>query len=104
MSDQFPAPWTVGNQGWNANIIYDANAEGVCQVYGIFQNRKVEECRNDPGMPVARVIAAAPDLFRELRHLIALLEPLERDGTLAIPGLATLNGARAALVKATEEG
>jgi DNA-directed RNA polymerase subunit RPC12/RpoP len=36
-------------------------------------------------------------LARELRHLVRLLEPLEQEGGLAVPGLATLNGARAAL-------
>jgi hypothetical protein len=49
---------------------------------------------------VLRVIAAAPDVARELRHLVRLMEPLEREGGLGIPGLATLNGARAALKKA----
>lgn len=34
---------------------------------------------------------------RELAHLVRLLEPLEADGSLNVPGLATLNGARAAL-------
>jgi hypothetical protein len=43
---------------------------------------------------------AAPALFRELRHLVLLLEPLERDGRLDVPGLATLNGARKALDEA----
>jgi capsule polysaccharide export protein KpsE/RkpR len=38
-------------------------------------------------------------LRRELSHLVFLLEPLERDGTLNVPGLATLNGARAVLTK-----
>jgi hypothetical protein len=36
-------------------------------------------------------------LRRELAHLVRLLEPLERAGSLAVPGLATLNGARRAL-------
>jgi len=53
----------------------------------------------------ARLIASAPLLYDELAHLVRLLEPLERDGTLNVPGLATLNGARAALSRATgEEG
>ena len=47
-----------------------------------------------------RLIAAAPDLLAELKHLIALIEPLERDGRLNVPGLATLNGARAAVARA----
>jgi hypothetical protein len=46
------------------------------------------------------LIAAAPDLYRELAHLVRLLEPLEKEGGLDVPGLATLNGARAALKKA----
>jgi hypothetical protein len=48
----------------------------------------------------ARLIAAAPDLLKELKHLVALMEPLEADGRLHIPGLATVNGARAAIAKA----
>jgi hypothetical protein len=50
----------------------------------------------------ARLIAAAPCLYRELERLVSLMEPLEREGSLNIPGLATLNGARAVLQKATE--
>lgn len=49
------------------------------------------------------LIAAAPDLLRELRHLVRLLEPMEREGGLDVPGLATLNGARAAIARATGE-
>lgn len=48
-----------------------------------------------------RLIAAAPDLYRELKHLVRLLEPLEHVTGLEVPGLATLNGARLALAKAT---
>ena len=48
----------------------------------------------------ARLIAAAPDLLAELEHLVRLLEPLEQSGSLQVPGLATLNGARAAIAKA----
>lgn len=48
----------------------------------------------------ARLIAAAPDLLAELRHLVRLLEPLEQSGELQVPGLATLNGARAAIAEA----
>lgn len=49
----------------------------------------------------ARLIAAAPELLRELQHLTRLLEIQEDEGTLTVPGLATLNGARAAIAKAT---
>lgn len=51
----------------------------------------------------AYLVAAAPNLYRELLHLVRLMEPLE-DGGLNIPGLATLNGARAALAKAEGKG
>jgi len=54
----------------------------------------------DLGEANARVMAAGPELYAELRHLVRLMEPLEDRGLLNIPGLATLNGARAALAKA----
>jgi hypothetical protein len=47
----------------------------------------------------ALLIAAAPDLYRELAHLVRLLEPLERNGGMNVPGLASLNGARSAIAK-----
>ena len=51
----------------------------------------------------AHLIAAAPDLLNGLMHLVRLLEPLEHSGALNVPGLATLNGARAAIAKAQGE-
>lgn len=48
--------------------------------------------------------SAAPLLYHELRQLVTLLEPLERDGRLPVPGLATLNGARRALAIAQGKG
>lgn len=48
----------------------------------------------------AKLIAAAPDLLKELVHLVRLLEPLEKEGGMDIPGLATLNGARKSIEKA----
>ena len=51
----------------------------------------------------AHLLAAAPDLERELSHLVRVLEPLVASGAFNIPGLATLNGARAALAKARGE-
>jgi hypothetical protein len=78
------------------------NGEPVGAVY-----RNVDE-HSTTGLPGcvetslahARLISAAPDLLRELAHLVRLMEPQERDGSLDIPGLATLNGARAAIAKA----
>lgn len=43
----------------------------------------------------------ATSLFRELTHLVRLLQPLEQEGRLPA-GLATLNGARKALEEARE--
>lgn len=49
--------------------------------------------------------ARIAELEKELSHLVRLIEPLERDGTMNIPGLATLNGARSALsAKETQRG
>jgi hypothetical protein len=51
----------------------------------------------------AALIAAAPELYKELAHLVALIEPCINDGRASIPGLATLNAAHAALAKARGE-
>ena len=48
----------------------------------------------------AHFMAASKILYWELNHLVTLLEPLESNGNLNVPGLATLNGARAAIAKA----
>jgi len=40
----------------------------------------------------------APKLLKELKHLVLLMEPVEA-GQLNIPGLATLNGARAVIAE-----
>lgn len=62
--------------------------------------RMVCATRANDGDALAPLIAAAPRLYRELAHLVRLLESLEKDGGLEVPGLATLNGARMALRKA----
>ena len=41
--------------------------------------------------------AAGKALLKELAHLVKVLEPLEKDGSLTVPGLASLNGALKAL-------
>ena len=50
----------------------------------------------------AAVLTAAPRLYTELARLVAALEPLERNGGWPLDGagVATLNGARAALALA----
>ena len=47
----------------------------------------------------ARLIAAAPDLLRELKHLVRLVEPALNGGT-KIAGLATVNAVWEAIAKA----
>ncbi len=42
-------------------------------------------------------MGSATQLYKELKHLVDLLTPLEESGNLNVPGLATLNGARRAL-------
>jgi hypothetical protein len=51
------------------------------------------------GMSNADLIAAAPELLRELEHLARCIGPWIEAGH-GIPGIATLNGARAAIFKA----
>jgi len=59
-----------------------------------------------PGDQGGRYVRAkvAEELHKELSHLVKLMEPLELEGGLNIPGLATLNGAREALVNAERNG
>lgn len=91
-----PGPWHIefGTGGHDqAHRILGPNDEYVVDFEDLDPER--------PSMANAYLIAAAPDLLRQLAHLVRLIEPLERDGSLNIPGLATLNGARAALAKAS---
>lgn len=92
MSAHTPGPWellidkknktAMVSAGGRMAIDCDGSGDGFAQV-----------CAN------ARLIAAAPDLLKELDHLVRLLEPLEQ--SLNVPGLATLNGARAAIARAS---
>lgn len=50
-----------------------------------------------------RLHAVNAELLRELQHLVRLVEPCINDGRASIPGLATFNGAKAAIAKATGE-
>jgi len=56
--------------------------------------------RKEQEVAQAKVFAASNELLKELIHLVQLMEPLEQEGKLNIPGLATLNGARNAINKA----
>lgn len=76
---------------------------GTCKICGAIGPMKVNEAE-----ALYAWNRAHPDnseavrlLRNELAHLLYLLEPLERAGTLSIPGLATLNGAREAIRQTT---
>jgi hypothetical protein len=83
MSAFTPGPWSAG-------IGYDGR--GNTTVYADEWNTVIARvrCGKINGIlcphPNARLIAAAPDLYRELRHLVNLLQPLEADGSLNVPG------------------
>lgn len=51
-----------------------------------------------PSYVDGNVIKAAPELLKELKHLVKLIEPVLSE--VNIPGLATLNGAKRAIDKA----
>jgi hypothetical protein len=100
-----PGPWMVADSNSYRRIVRTDRYEPVC--CPVTQRDGHPDLQFPNGGykgPDARLIAAAPDLYKELWHLVRLLEPLERDGRLDVPGLATLNGARAALAKARREG
>lgn len=105
MSELPKAPWKVGNEaGYNANIVYDADGHGVCQVYGIWQNTTVEKAANCEGMPVAMAISTMPELLASLRELVEAFETIDRRFT--VPGWTVsdreaLERARARIAKAT---
>ena len=98
MSAHTPGPWRFGETDKTfQHIDSDGRWWGLAKV--------VITVSNDPcgeGLANARLIAAAPELLNELAHLVRLLQPLEESGALNVPGLATLNAARAAIAKATQ--
>lgn len=85
-----------GLYGDDGPTVCEENGDGTCQpLFQLIGPAGVDGCKR-----VAFLAAAAPELLRELKHLVLLLEPHEADGSLAVPGLATLNGARAVIYKA----
>jgi hypothetical protein len=91
-----PGPWRVDadDEGDPRCVVTDpADPDNEPQI-------QVAECWDEND---AAIIAAATALYRELDHLVALLGPMEQSGALRVPGLATLNGARAALARARGE-
>lgn len=88
-----PGPWEVGDTDINGQrIVRNRDIEiATCWhhcVGAIEKEMEVNAC----------LISAAPELLTELKHLVALIRPVLE--TTNIPGLATLNGANAAISKA----
>ena len=82
----------------------EGNGEGyeltyICPEWGdqTFIGHAHFDSDNEQAKKGAALFRASFKLQKELRHLVRLIEPLEKNGGLNIPGLATLNGARAAL-------
>ena len=97
-------PWVIDGETRPADIctVYHLPRSefpnGFAYVRGALGDWDADEAEN---MANARLIAAAPDLLRELQHLARLLEPALNNGQAQVPGLATLNGAWLAIAKAT---
>lgn len=94
-----PGPWTI-REG-NMTTIQGTDGQAVASPCWNIDWREPADRAKFTGN--AHLIAAAPDLLAALEHLVRLLEPQELDGVLNVPGLATLNGARAAIRKARGE-
>ena len=90
-------PWDFVAEPGQMVLVYSGNDETMVAEINALYDNDAETLAN------ARLIAAAPELLKELRHLVRLLEPAEKDGAIDVPGLATLNGARAAIRKAAGE-
>ncbi len=91
-----PPPWFVGMRtGHNANTIYardgkDAHHDtAICLVFGISQHRTAEEARKDEGFANALLLAAAPELKRELAQLVASVEISEEVNKHTVAYLAS---------------
>ncbi len=95
-----PGPWNAGFSHQGAFRVYAGSMDDAivanCNVVGGVATG-LEAAAN------TSLIAAAPDLYKELAHIVSLLEPMEESGSLQVPGRATRNAARAALAKARGE-
>jgi hypothetical protein len=96
-----PGPWRASiDLRTGAFTIEDDNRIAVLCSRADWDHRAAESAAN------ARLIAAAPDLLSEMKRYLPLLERLEAEPALwerltVSLGIATLNGYRAAIAKAT---
>ena len=100
-----PGPWVIDadTRPEQVCVVFGVRSEqfpgGFCYVRGALGHWSTDVAEN---MANARLIAAAPDLLRELQHLARLLEPALNNGTAQVPGLATVNAAWLAIAKAVQ--
>ncbi len=95
MSAHSPAPWRLSADHGRIAAVDDADGNPVCHAMSVLGEKHAET--RDAN---ARLIAAAPELLAELQHLVACLHPWIENGGQGIPGLATVNKARALVAKA----
>ena len=93
-----PVPWRIADE--DAKFVYAIGPRGTNSFWAHVQAAGSERVSDEECRANAKLIAAAPDLLRELSHLVRLLETPISDGRVSAPGLATLNGAKAAIAKA----
>lgn len=99
-SKHTPGPWIADIDG-DCVYINDDYSKKICDIRGWGWLSKLGNTKAIATQKAnCRLIAAAPDLLKELQHLVKIMEPLEKECALNIPGLATLNGARSAIKKA----
>lgn len=102
-----PTPWKLGANG--SAFVYALNANGVNRMWFAVQPGDTDEKKRTPepeleanAALIVRAVNSHQALIDALEHLVRLLAPVEA-GELSVPGLATLNEARAALKLAKGE-
>ena len=94
-----PGPWRPSLHG-PSGFTYGIEAGPSHDPVKIVKWGGIGRPSSETGQANARLIAAAPELLAELSHLRKLVGAFIESGG-CIPGLATLNGADAAIAKAT---
>ena len=92
MSNTTHTPWTLGTH--DPRVVYSTHGDEVVTVHGHY----------DDAVPVAHLIAAAPDLLAALEKLVAAV--IHDHGEIAFPGCPICdasNRAKAAIAAAKGE-
>lgn len=100
-----PGPWSATPDNYNGDVVMRIRGDDRSRLLFtlVYPGSLLSAAEKAETAANGYLIASAPDLYAALEHLFKLLEPMEQDGRLQVPGLATLNGARAALRKARGE-